>query len=436
MTPIPDPVAGGPAVPEGKGTFTLVMLCLVAFIMYVDRSNLSVAAPTIAKEFGLSQTRMGVAFAAFSISYSSLMIPGGWLSDRIGALKALVIYGTIWALATFATGLVGGFVGLLVARLFVGVGESAIYPTAARMIAMSMPRARHGTAQGLMHATGRLANAMAPMIVTGLIVWSSWRTAFIVLGLVTLAYLGFMYVAMNGKAGRRETARASAPTRSKVDWPDMIRRVWPVTAACFCHGWVLWFFLNWMPSFFSQSYGMDIGKTAVFSTVVLLGGMVGTGLGGFLSDWRFKRTGDRLRSRRDMIIFGFLTAILCLIPLLFTRDPTVCALSLSFAFFASELGDSALWVLGADVSAEHSATSAACTFTGMGVAGAVSPVVVGWLLDITHGNWAVAFGASMVVLLLGPLFALRIRLDDKLPPPAPPLPSTAPRALHPQTSSS
>lgn len=407
---------------KGKGTFTLVMLCVMAFIMYTDRSNLSVAAPLVAKEFGFGNAKLGGAFSAFAIAYSCFMIPGGWLSDRIGALKAMVIYGLIWSIATIATGMVGGFIALLVARFFVGVGESPIYPTAARMIAMALPKARHGTAQGLMHASGRLANALAPLLVTGLILWTtSWRIAFVVLGVATIVFMVVLYLSMRGtKQERADEAAvaAAAPTRIPVNWPDMLRRVWPVTATCFCHGWVLWFFNNWMPSYFSQAYGMNIEKTAVFSTIVLLGGTVGTAAGGMLSDWRLKKTGDRLRARRELIIFGFLLALVGLVPLLFTHDPTICAISLSFAFFASELSDSPLWVIGSDVSPTHSATSSACTFTGMAIAGAVSPLVVGWLLDVSHGNWLLAFAASMVVLLLGPFFAMRIRLDD-VPPTAP-----------------
>jgi len=411
--------------PSRRPSITLVLLCVMAFIMYVDRTNMSVAAPVISKELGFTNVHLGMIFSAFAIAYSCFMIPGGWHSDRIGARKGMLVYGVIWSIATIATGLVGSFAALIAARFVVGVGEAPIYPTAARMIARAIPLEGRGTALGTMHAVGRLANALAPLVVTAMIVAFSWRTTFVILGVITLVYMFYMYfklgdrrkqVATTGTLGgtRSETTgdTAAEPKATPVDWPDMLRRVWPAAATCFCHGWVLWFFLNWMPSFFAERYGMKLGHTAVFSTLVLLGGMVGTAVGGMLCDWRYRRTGDRLRSRRDVIIFGFLASMLGLIPLLLTHNVAICATSLSFAFFCSEIADSPLWVIGTEVSREHSGTSAACTFTGMAIAGAVSPLVVGLLLDWSHGNWMVAFGASMFVLLLGPLFAMQIRLDD------------------------
>jgi MFS family permease len=396
----------------------------MAFIMYVDRTNISVAAPVMSKELGFSNTHLGFIFSAFALAYSCFMIPGGWHSDRIGSRKGLLLYGSLWAIATIVTGVVGSLFALVVARFFVGIGEAPIYPTAARMIARVIPEDRRGAAQGVMHAVGRIANALAPLIVTGLIVAFSWRFTFVILGGVTLVYMVVMYLGLNdakkhsddaSHAAPHATVAAPAPQRAPVDWPDMIRRVWPATAACFCHGWVLWFFLNWIPSFFSQRYGLKLEHNAVFSALVLLGGSLGTAAGGMLTDWRFKRTGNRLRARREVIICGFLLSIFGLIPLLITHDITINAISLGVAFFCSELADSPLWVVGTEVSIEHSATSSACTFTGMALAGAVSPLVVGMLLDMSHGRWTVAFGASIVVLLLGPLFTMRIRLDDGTP---------------------
>jgi MFS family permease len=396
--------------------------------MYVDRTNISVAAPILKRELQLTNTQLGLVFSAFATAYACCGVPGAWLSDRFGARRLLTLSGLIWSVATIGTGLVWGLASLVVARLLVGAGEAPIYATAARVISNWIPEYRRGLAQGVMHGCGRLANALAPLIVTGLIVFMTWRLSFVVLGVVTIFFFVFLYVwfrdeprthpaitdgelaVLRRSSGKVTTGRTLEP----IVWPDLLRRVWPASAACFAHGWMLWFFLNWVPSYFSTRYGMKIEASAIFSTLVLLGGTLGTMTGGVLSDWHFRKTKNRLRARRDIIIFGFLSSIVGLVPLLLSDNLVINATGLGVAFFLSELADSPLWLVGAEVAPKHAGTSSALTFAGMAVAGAVSPLIVGKLLDATGGNWSIAFMASIAVMILGPVFSFFIRLDPSL----------------------
>jgi MFS family permease len=405
-----------------------LLLCVMAFIMYVDRTNISVAAPILKSELHLTNTQLGLVFSAFATAYSCCGVPGAWLSDRFGARRLLTLSGLIWSVATIGTGLVWGLASLVVARLLVGAGEAPIYATAVRVISNWIPEYRRGLALGVMHGCGRLANALAPLIVTGLIVSLTWRASFVVLGVITILFFGFLYAWFRDEPrahpaiseselavlGRSSGKITQGRTLEPIVWPDLLRRVWPASAACFAHGWMLWFFLNWVPSYFSTRYGMKIEASAAFSTLVLLGGTLGTMAGGVLSDWHFRKTRNRLRARRDIIIFGFLSSIVGLVPLLLSDNLLVNASGLGVAFFLSELADSPLWLVGAEVAPQHAGTSSALTFAGMAVAGAVSPPIVGKLLDVTGGDWSIAFMASIAVMILGPVFSLFIRLDPSL----------------------
>jgi MFS family permease len=417
-----------------------LLLCCMAFIMYIDRTNIAIVAPLLKNELQLSNTELGLMFSAFATAYACCGVPGAWLGDRFGARRMLTLSGVLWSVATIVTGFSYGLVAIVTARFFVGAGEAPIYATAARVIATWIPESRRGLAQGVMHGCGRFANALAPMVVTGLIVLLSWRFAFVALGAITLVFFAFLdswfrdeprehpsitaaeLAALRPSAGQAMNARTVEP----IVWPDLLRRVWPASAACFAHGWMLWFFLNWVPTYFSSRYGMKIESSAIFSTLVLLGGTLGTMMGGALSDWYFKKTGNRLRARRDVIIFGFLSSIIGLVPLLISNNLTLNAAGLGVAFFLSELADSPLWLVGAEVAPKHAGTSSALTFAGMAVAGAVSPLIVGKLLDLTGGDWSIAFMASIGVMILGPIFALFIRLDPSLDPDQPrPTPRSA-----------
>ena len=405
-----------------------LLLCVMAFIMYIDRTNISVAAPILKRELQLTNTQLGLIFSAFAMAYACCGVPGAWLSDRFGARRLLSLSGLVWSMATIGTGLAAGLSSLVSARFLVGVGEGPIYATAARVISNWIPEYRRGLAQGVMHGCGRLANALAPLIVTALIVWLTWRFAFVSLGIVTILFFAFFYTwfrdlprehpsissAELAVLGDARGAAAQAGAHAPVVWKDLLRRVWPASATCFAHGWMLWFFLNWVPSYFAARSGMKITTSAIFSTLVLLGGTLGTVMGGVLSDWHFRKTKNRLRSRRDIIILGFLGSIIGLVPLLLSNDLAIDAAGLGVAFFLSELADSPLWLVGAEVAPKHAGTSSALTFLGMAIAGAISPLIVGKLLDITGGKWSIAFMASIVVMILGPIFSLFIRLDPSL----------------------
>jgi MFS family permease len=411
------------ATPLSNRVFLL--LCAMAFIMYVDRTNISIVAPLLKKEMQLTNTQLGLVFSAFATAYACFGVPGAWLSDRFGARLSLTVSGAIWSVATIATSFCYGLPAIVAARFLVGAGEAPVYATAARVISVWVPQHRRGLAQGMMHGSGRLANALAPLIVTALIVALTWRVAFAALGVITLIFFAFLHAWFRDDPREHPSITqheldvlqppgveaASGRTSEPVVWSDMLRRVWPASAACFAHGWMLWFFLNWVPTYFSTQYGLKIESSALFSTLVLLGGTLGTMLGGVLSDWHLRKTGKRLRARRDVMIFGFLSSIIGFIPLFFSTDLTLNALGLGLAFFLSELADSPLWLVGAEVAPKHAGTSSALTFAGMALAGAVSPLIVGKLLDLTGGDWSIAFMASIAVMILGPVASLFIRLD-------------------------
>jgi nitrate/nitrite transporter NarK len=203
-----------------------------------------------------------------------------------------------------------------------------------------------------------------------------------------------------------QAARRAVPMR----WRPLLRALWPATVVSFCHGWILWFFLNWMPSFFAQAYHLNIKHSAIFSSGIFLSGVVGTTLGGTLSDLLLKRTGDIRRARQVMITIGFVAPILFFVPMFLHPVPTVAAFSLAAALFLSEFVTAPLWAVAMDLAPNHAATSSGIMNMGLGIAASVSPPLVGWLVDMTH-SWQPVFALSMCILVLGPIAARWIRPD-------------------------
>src|SRR5436309_11529357 len=101
---------------------------------------------------------------------------------------------------------------------------------------------------------------------------------------------------------------------SRVPFGRLARRMLPVTLVYFCYGWTLWFFLAWIPSFFLHNYHLKLSDSALFSSGVFLGGVLGDVLGGVVSDRIFEKTGDRKKARRNLVIIGFLSSMVLMIP--------------------------------------------------------------------------------------------------------------------------
>src|SRR2546426_8112471 len=166
----------------------LGLLCLMYFLTYLDRVNIGtvMASNEFLKEIPLTKTQAGLIFSAFAYPYLLFQISGGWVADRLGPRLALTICGIIWAGATIMIGLVHGVVMLFIARVVLGFGEGATFPTATRAMSLWMPKSRRGYAQGITHAFSRLGNSITPWLVATLIAAISWRGSFIVVGVVSL----------------------------------------------------------------------------------------------------------------------------------------------------------------------------------------------------------------------------------------------------------
>src|SRR5579872_408793 len=156
-------------------TVTLALLALMYLITYLDRVNVSTAAAGFKGEFGLTNTELGLVFSAFAYPYLAFQIIGGWVSDRFGTRRTLIVCGVIWASATALMGLAAGFTSLLLIRLLLGLGEGATFPAATAAMSRWVPKARRGFAQGLTHSAARVGNAAAPFVVVLIMAAYGWR---------------------------------------------------------------------------------------------------------------------------------------------------------------------------------------------------------------------------------------------------------------------
>ena len=398
----------------------LAVLCLMYLALYIDRVNISTAAPLMMADLGLTNTRFGMAVSAFSYPYAAIQLFGGWITDRFGARRTLIACGLLVCVSTILTGLVGGFASLIAMRIALGFGEGFAFPAATRAIATWLPPVRWGHAQGITHAASRLGNALTPPLVVALIAVASWRGAFVAVGLASLTWVAlWLWVARDDPRQHKGMTRAdiaelapavSDQVKQSVPWIKLARRIAPVTAVDFCYGWTLWVFLTWLPIFFFKSFGLDLKHSALFTGGVLLAGVAGDTVGGLVSDRILRRTGDFQKARRNLIIVGMLGAFVFLLPVVLTHDLTTVAISLSLACFFVELVVAPIWAVPMDIAPRFAGAASGMMNFGFGLAGILSPLLFGAALDAT-GSWMVPFGASLALLLVGAGLSFFMRPD-------------------------
>ena len=406
----------------------LFLLCLMYAITYIDRVNVSTAATVFRQELHLSNTQVGFVFSAFAYPYLLFQIFGGYVGDRFGARMALTVAGVIWSAGTILTGLAGSLATMIGARLMLGFGEGATFPVATRAMSDWTTVGRRGFAQGITHSAARLGNALTPPMVAALTLALSWRGSFLVMGAVSLAWtlIWVLYFRDNPRDHPAITATEierlpSFRTREQrrrepVPWGRLTRRMLPVTIVYFCYGWTLWLYLSWIPQYFAQSYKLNLRDSALFAAGVFFGGVVGDTLGGVVTDRVYDRTRDHNKARRNLVVFGFLCSLASMLPILFVHDVTLAAIFLSAAFFFSEFTIGPMWAIPMDIAPKYSGTASGLMNSGSALAAIISPVIAGYLIDVT-GIWELPLVGSIALLLLGSLLAFFMRPGEELDAP-------------------
>ena len=402
---------------------TFMLLCAMYFIMYVDRVNLSVAGPLLQTELHLTDTQLGAAFAAFGWCYALFQIVIGWAGDRFGPRRTLAVSGLLWSAGTLLTGITTGLPGLVISRLVVGLGEAGTIPTATRAITNWVPRIRRGFAQGFTHSSARAAAAATPLLMVTLIALLGWRGSFIVLGLISLAWVAiwYGYFRDDPRDHRGVTAKELAQlppyhgrtTRTAAPlqwWLALGRRMLPVTLVFFAHAWTLWLYLSWLPKFFIGTYGFDLKTSALYSAAVFVAGVIGDTAGGVLTDFLYRRTGDLDSSRRNVIVLSFAGSLSCLAGVMYFNDQIAVTLFLGAAMFLLEMAEGPIWSVPMDVAPSHSGAAGGFLSTAAGVAAAASPWAFGFIADVT-GSYRPPFLMSIALLLVGVALAFFIRAD-------------------------
>jgi sugar phosphate permease len=398
--------------------YILILSSVVALVMFLDRAFIGTATPSIMLEFGMDKISMGWSASAFNWAYALFQIPGGWMADRFGSRIVLAGAITWWSLFTAGTGLAWGAGSLAIMRGLFGMGEAAAWPSASRALGRWLPPSQRAFGQGFQHAGSRFGAALAPTTVAYVMAWWGWRQVFYIFGAIGIGVAAawhFYYRDLpRDHSGVNQAelellggAKSPLPKRA-VPWRRILRSsdLWFLSILYFCYGWVLWMYLQWLPTYLSEVRHFSGIKMGLGASLPLVGATVSNVAGGWISDRLARAWGDLRRGRVVVSITGFLIAGVAILPGVLVDNAAVGLACLTIALAGLELTVAVSWALCLDIAGDFAGSVTGVMNTLGNLGGAVSAVGIGYLA--TKFGWTVPFLVSSALCLLAAILATRI----------------------------
>jgi MFS transporter, ACS family, D-galactonate transporter len=391
-------------VPESKGltgklSAVLVLLGISVFINYVDRGNLSIAAPMLKDELRISATQLGILLSAFFWTYACLQPIAGWLVDRVNVNWVIAGGFFLWSAATAATGLAHTFSVLFALRLLLGIGESVAYPSYSKIIALNFPEEHRGLANSVISAGLLLGPGIGMLLGGTLMGMFGWRPFFLVLGLASLLWL-VPWIKWMPKARASNTLSATgAPSLAEF---LRLRSAWGSCVGLFSGNYVNYFLITWLPFYLVRERHFSMSNMARIGGLAYLLGACSSTFSGWRSDRWIMSGGTPTRVRKTFTGGGLILAGTFL-GLSAATGPRTCLVMLVLGVISFGVTSSNVWAITQTLAGPQ----AAGRWTGFqnfigNLAGVVAPALTGFVVGRTgHFYWA--FAILLAVTIMGTL---------------------------------
>ncbi len=366
-------------MPLSRAWFLCGLMFLASALSFLDRQVLSVLAPVLTAEFSMSNAVYSRVVFAFVLSYTVMFTVGGRLMDRLGTRLGLAFSVGLWSLASAAHGWVAGPWGLGIARFFLGAGEGACFPAAAKGVVEWMPEERRALAMGVATGGSAFGAVMAPPLTAWGAALFGWRGAFMATALLGLLWLLAWQAAFHGRSEGRETValRETSRIRELIAQAEVRR----LLLARFFFDPVFYFYMFWIPQYLSWERGLDLAEIGALSWIpFFVLGLVQIA-GGRLSD---RLVSGGWEPRRARIALMLLAAMLTPASWLATRASTA---GLAIGLMSVLMLAHGIWIsnfmtlIGDLVPSRDVGTVVGLTGTCGGAAGMISNLLIGPVAD-------------------------------------------------------
>lgn len=407
----------------------LGVLVFASFVSYVLRGNLSLAAPSMVADLGLSWIQWGMVLAAFTAGYAIFQFPGGMFCDRFGPRLTLTLIAVAWGVLTIVTALVPGqdtastmtiLVSLIAVRFLVGVFHAPVFPTVASCIQRWFPTGSWALPNGLSSSGLTLGFAATAPVLAWMVVDFGWRISFMILSPLAFVVAAIWwwyardYPHEHSAVNPEEIVLIEENQEAKADEADVSQPWWRVlknrdvlllTLSYFCMGFVFYDVFNWFFSYLVDSRGMNEVDAGLITTSQWVAGAAGAALGGWICDLLCQRFG-LLRGCRWPVIAGMLISGGLLIGGAVSPSPVIAMWMFVFCFFFNQLTEGGYWASAIAIGGRQAGAAGGVMNTGNNAMGIVNAILVpviaasmGWDFAIALGGVFAFIGAGLMLLV-------------------------------------
>ena len=419
--------AGSAIVTAPASTRKRLVLLLMAVTSagYVCRVAVTVVAPGIMRDFGLTQAQMGTVFSAFLLGYTVFQMPSGWLADRISARRIFMALCLGWALLTALTAVVAwrGF-GLVMVlpqlwfiRAMFGVIAAPTYPTSGRTIAVTMPPRLQARANSLVLASIGVGSAVTPLLLAPITIHYGWRAALLAAASLSVAagLLWWRFAPLEfhlpESSNEQVAPNSSAPAGPPKAAPRPLRSTnfWFLFASYLLQGYLGYIFVFWFYLYLVQVRHFDVLKAAGFTALPWLATIFAIPLGGVLSDAAVSHWGATW-GRRSVPLVALSAAAVFLVIGARTPNPLMAVVALTACTVLVLCTEGPFWATMTQLSGERSGIAGGTMNFGSNLGGMISPAFTPLLA--ARIGWESALSLTSGLAILAGLLWLGVRVES------------------------
>lgn len=404
----------------GNYRWLVVFLLFTATtINYLDRQIIGLLKPLLEVEFSWTETDFARIVIAFTAAYAVGLLVMGWFVDKVGTKVGYAVSVIWWSVAGMLHALARSAFGFGIARVGLGIGEAGNYPAAVKTVAEWFPQRERALATGLFNAGTSVGVVVALLIVPWILSNYGWQEVFWITGSLGFVWLVLWLLFYEVPARQKRLSaseynyiisgqEATTDEKVTVKWVKLftLPQTWALITGKGLIDPIYWFFLFWLPSYFSSRFQLDLKKPSLELMLIYTATTVGSIGGGYLSSWLIKRGWPTLKARKTVLL-GFAFLELSIIMAQFATDVWVAVGLISLAVAVHQAWATNVFTLASDLFPKQAVSSAAGI---AGMAGAVGgiffPMLVGSLLDSYKAAGNLAGGYNVLFTVCGCTYLL------------------------------